>query len=999
MRLLLIATLSLLVSCDACDQLANKFRRDDTPTLPNAQAALIDYRGELADAAGGQIMAGFDVVVEAGSRLEIVVESDAFDPVLIVTPPGSQPIQNDDWQGSRSVARLDLDISTPGTMKVGVSSFAPGARGAYHLIARRVHAASGSATVTNLVAGVTDGELGPQDERLPDGRFVERFRVSAPETGSLELQVEGREGPAPSAVVTAADGSFIESRNGSAFLLTGSGPHHVQLVGPAPNASALYRLTVRPTAGSNTPTPARRSHHALPEAASGEPITSGETRSGALAEPDPRLPTGESYDLLLFTAAEANSPLSINLSSSEFDPYLLVIGPNGQVWEDDDSGDGIGSHLVLRPPSAGEYRIVVTSYRSDERGDYSLKIMESDEELDGGSAPAPPTQAAPQAGSSLRRAGALQSGDSQLQTGEFVDRYPVSWTVGQQVSIRLNSTEFDPYLILRMPDGQQIDNDDLSDNDLQNSGLDHTVTSDGQHTVLVTSYRPGESGSYTLEISGDGDNSGTPAPAPVRVDGDATRGSLEPSDPVRPSGEFYDEHLFNWNAGQNIDLRLTSSAFDTYLIVRPPSGDALENDDAVPGQTDAALRFVAPLTGQYSVIATSYRSGMQGEYSLLLNTAGGAATPPPTETPTPSSGRSEQPADVRAPIAGELREGDGRLDSGEYRDVHQISLAPGSARQLLLSSSDFDPYLILRTPSGQQLDNDDLTPATRNAGIDIPVAEAGNYQATVTSYRPGETGRYELSFAAGQPIARPGATTGGRVFGVFAGISDYPAGVGDLPECANDALKLAETLRNSGLLTEDRQIVLTDARASTANIRDAMRQMSQRVGPDDVFIFFFSGHGGQTGSSSDSRELDGRDEFLVMHDGQILDDEVGRLLDGLTPRLSVVAIDSCHSGGLAKDVITRPGRIGLFSSEEDVLSAVASQFQAGGYLSHFLRTGMGGAADTEPQDGVLTVGELTHFLYTQFGAHAQDVHRAASYQHLVMDRGAVRVDHVMWSYR
>ena len=60
---------------------------------------------------------------------------------------------------------------------------------------------------------------------------------------------------------------------------------------------------------------------------------------------------------------------------------------------------------------------------------------------------------------------------------------------------------------------------------------------------------------------------------------------------------------------------------------------------------------------------------------------------------------------------------------------------------------------------------------------------------------------------------------------------------------------------------------------------------------------------------------------------------------------------------------------------------------------------MGGAADSEPNDGVLTVGELTHYLYTQFGAHAQDVHRAATYQHLVMDRGAVRVDHVMWSYR
>ncbi len=98
-------------------------------------------------------------------------------------------------------------------------------------------------------------------------------------------------------------------------------------------------------------------------------------------------------------------------------------------------------------------------------------------------------------------------------------------------------------------------------------------------------------------------------------------------------------------------------------------------------------------------------------------------------------------------------------------------------------------------------------------------------------------------------------------------------------------------------------------------------------------------------------------------------------------------------------MITRPGRVGLFSSEEDVLSAVASQFQAGGYLSHFLRTAVSGEADVAPNDRVLTVGELTHFLYTQFGTHATDVQLQGAYQHLVVDRGAVHVDQVLWSYQ
>ena len=105
-----------------------------------------------------------------------------------------------------------------------------------------------------------------------------------------------------------------------------------------------------------------------------------------------------------------------------------------------------------------------------------------------------------------------------------------------------------------------------------------------------------------------------------------------------------------------------------------------------------------------------------------------------------------------------------------------------------------------------------------------------------------------------------------------------------------------------------------------------------------------------------------------------------------------------HFGGFAKDVITRPGRVGLFSSEEDVTSGVAAQFQAGGYLSYFLRTGMEGGADTDPHDRVLTVGEMTHYLYDQFGSHVQDVRMGDTYQQLVIDRGAVSTETVLWAY-
>jgi hypothetical protein len=289
----------------------------------------------------------------------------------------------------------------------------------------------------------------------------------------------------------------------------------------------------------------------------------------------------------------------------------------------------------------------------------------------------------------------------------------------------------------------------------------------------------------------------------------------------------------------------------------------------------------------------------------------------------------------------------------------------------------------------------------------------------VTSYRPGETGRYQLivgggaSFAPGPgpgPMPGPGIVDpgpnvpmpagGGRVYAILAGISDYPGQGNDLPECANDARKLSEALGRRGLVGDAQQVVLTDAQATRQNLQAAFQRVSQQIRPDDVFVFFYSGHGSQGGAGSrDSREIDGRDESIVLHDGDLLDDELARMFDGIRAGVSVAALDSCFSGGFSKDLITRPGRIGLFSSEEDVLSAVASQFQAGGYLSHFMRTGVQGEADADPADGVLTVGELTHFVYRQFAQHATDVQLQGAYQQLVVDRGAVPVNQVLWRYR
>ena len=130
--------------------------------------------------------------------------------------------------------------------------------------------------------------------------------------------------------------------------------------------------------------------------------------------------------------------------------------------------------------------------------------------------------------------------------------------------------------------------------------------------------------------------------------------------------------------------------------------------------------------------------------------------------------------------------------------------------------------------------------------------------------------------------------------------------------------------------------VLTDRDATVANVRRAVTEAVQKAGPDDLLVFFYSGHGDRVRrTTAQSTDPDGYDETLSLYDAELADDAFNELLSASRARVTLVVLDSCFSGGFSKDVISAPGRMGLFSSHEDVTSGVARKFRAGGYLAHF----------------------------------------------------------------
>lgn len=96
--------------------------------------------------------------------------------------------------------------------------------------------------------------------------------------------------------------------------------------------------------------------------------------------------------------------------------------------------------------------------------------------------------------------GFLGPGDNTLQSGEYVDQYRFYGNVEQSVVAVLSSDDFDTYLIVVTPSGEEIQEDDY-EGDTAVTVVGGELDEEGWYGLMVTSYAIGETGSYFLELS------------------------------------------------------------------------------------------------------------------------------------------------------------------------------------------------------------------------------------------------------------------------------------------------------------------------------------------------------------------------------------------------------------------------------------------------------------------------------------------------------------------
>ncbi|UCF42433.1 MAG: caspase family protein [Planctomycetota bacterium] len=110
--------------------------------------------------------------------------------------------------------------------------------------------------------------------------------------------------------------------------------------------------------------------------------------------------------------------------------------------------------------------------------------------------------------------------------------------------------------------------------------------------------------------------------------------------------------------------------------------------------------------------------------------------------------------------------------------------------------------------------------------------------------------------------------------------------------CELDADNMERLLRPLGYEVK----MLKTAEATRDRILAGLYRASENRAAGDIFVFYYSGHGGQQ-PDKDGDEVDGKDETLVAYDREVIDDKVHEALGRFRKGVRIVMIsDSCNSG-------------------------------------------------------------------------------------------------------
>ena len=127
---------------------------------------------------------------------------------------------------------------------------------------------------------------------------------------------------------------------------------------------------------------------------------------------------------------------------------------------------------------------------------------------------------------------------------------------------------------------------------------------------------------------------------------------------------------------------------------------------------------------------------------------------------------------------------------------------------------------------------------------------------------------------------------------------------GSLTPCEKDAKDIAEIAKSrgfNGFANGTPEMLLTKS-ATRKEVKDGIERAAKELNEGDIFLLYYSGHGGQLQDENMDEWDDCKDETWCLYDGELLDDELYEMWELFKPGVRIFVIsDSCHSGTIIKE--------------------------------------------------------------------------------------------------
>jgi len=501
-------------------------------------------------------MYGF--VGNKGDTVAVDLTSDDFDANILVADASGNSLARNDDGGGRCNARLAFVPPATGNYRVYANSSAQAELGEYRLMLARGHSATPLPADTvckgfGRVAGLIEvgqtitGNLSSEDlEFLGDSTYFQRWILPVKANQAFTVDLLSDDFDAYLLLTRGRGDKLVDNDDGGGgcnarIVYTAQDDHPLRVV--VNTASRPRRqtgkFTLRVSEGESTVE--TKGNCRFTNAASGNStqtmqqttstarqitgplaaiptIRVGETINGTISASDSLYPDNSYFKFYQFTAP-AGRPVTIDLSSDDFDPVLIVRGEDlDNSIINDDGGPGCYARVSRTFPSTGPYRILVNTTASPERqtGRFSLSITDGSKPVQEGSAATADCQSSSSSSTPSHAATPSHSIEvGQTQPGTLTrndvlltsdSTYAQPWTIqgraGTTITIDLESDAFDSYLFLRGPGisgGRDFQDDDSGGN--CHARLTATFPQTGEYEIVVNTADHYATGAFSLSVT------------------------------------------------------------------------------------------------------------------------------------------------------------------------------------------------------------------------------------------------------------------------------------------------------------------------------------------------------------------------------------------------------------------------------------------------------------------------------------------------------------------